>query len=134
MFLVRSLKKKVVFKKKHYTMKANAEEILLIPAERRGNGGLHRSCISPPAIFINTYDCYGVKIPDNDPLQLEVYALVEEKKFKRTPVVYHFKTASTEEAHTWLDVLQHVLTGTKLGGALDPCPVLIAQSLCGAVA
>ncbi len=94
------------------------EELVLIPSERKGTNGWFEIFINAAhclAIFINVYDCYGVKICKDNKM-FEVYCLHAEKEFKRVHATHIFVTQSADEAKAWVDALEHVITGTKIGG------------------
>ena len=94
----------VLHKKKHYILKCNFEELVLIPADRQG----------VKALFINVADCYGVQASSANPCSFYLYALVAAADLKREHANYLFTCTTSDLALSWVDVLQHAVTATAL--------------------
>eukprot|EP00048_Salpingoeca_helianthica_P011411 m.164580 g.164580 ORF g.164580 m.164580 type:complete len:541 (+) comp15225_c0_seq3:2695-4317(+) len=105
---------KIVYKKKQHQLKVTAEELFLVPIDRKGGA----------AQFINTYDCYGA-VAGRDGLSLELFTLVAGSKGKRSRENHVFVCSSKEEAAQCLAVLHAVITGTKIGEPIHRRRILI---------
>ena len=113
-----------VLKSSRVILKLNSEELISTDAAKVTIKGSFAPMLflrwplyhTHAATVIPLDDIYGAEVDAKAPNTFTVYALPRVAAKKRDKTSFVFKCDTIEDAAKWVDVLQHVLSGTPLGG------------------